>query len=670
MKKKIVSVFVLLMALTLMIGLVACGAPDKDPVIPPEPEDKVVSVFIVYDGSRVTNGIVSVDITEKSVALSAEVKVSGDADDEVMFASSNPDVAEINATGEVTLKTEGETFITAAAGDKKHKIVLIVTDEFSPAEDEYSVSVYGGTASAESAKEGEQIFLTADTDTFAAEHQSFVKWEYLYADSSEPIEDLWLNGNSFRMPAADIVIRAVLEDMLYTLNVVDGTIKTATKDGEPVEAKGTTDGDTTVYRLPYETNVTVQANDEKDGEMFVGWDYEVKKNRKGAPGQTEYSFKMPDETLTVFGIFSKANELIFGSGAFSNDSKRISKGLVSGESAADPDLEGMSGFRFGFGANKSANNDDYSAENLTGVNVFSTLRFGSQTVKVIFKNHSENQTLKLEFYAISYSTIATTGVVTVAPNTVEEKIFVAPAGFHNPSFALVLRESLTGSSDDVVYLDVVYETADTYEGRDPQFNVIDAEYAKLESRKPSVPDYPAETGIRPDCYLSGPTVNSSPEAPTGVNFGGRKNVNNDYGITNLITRDSYIDWTKGTPYLTAKYSNLPEYDPENPNVSVYFRVINTNNNVGTFDFGIGTMENPMDDANRVSIELELQPNEVKLFGLTLSRNETDDVYFTIIKRINDQTGSATNSNIHYDHNLIIQMMYNNKLGVQDENIHS
>lgn len=670
MRKKMGTVFALLMALTLMIGFVACGAPDKDPVTPPEPEDKVVSVFIVYDGSRVTNGVVSVDITEGSVSLSAEVKVSGDADDKVTFASSNPDVAEISATGGVTLKTDGETVITAAAGDKKHEIVLVVTDKYSPVGDDYSVVVYGGTASAESAKEGEQIFLTADTATFATEHQSFVKWEYLYADSSEPIEDLWLNGNAFRMPAADIVVRAVLEDMLYTLNVVDGTIKTATKDGEPVEAKGVTEGDTTVYRLPYETNVTVQANEEKDGEMFVGWDYEVKKNRKGDPGQTEYSFTMPDETLTVFGIFSKANKLVFSDGSFSSDSRRINDGLVSGESAADSDLEGMSGFRFGFGANRSANSEGYGSENLTGVDVFSTLRFGSQTVKVRFKNHSADQTLKMEFYAVSYSTVATTGVVTIAPGAVEEKMFVAPAGFHNPSFALVLRESLTGSSGDVVYLDVVYETADTYEGGDPQFNVIDAEYAKLESRKPSVADYPAGTGIRPDCYLSGPTANLPPEAPTGVDFGGRKNVNNDYGITNLITRDSYIDWTKGTPYLTAKYSNLPKYDPEDPTVSVYFRVINTNNNVGTFDFGIGTAENPMNDAGRISVELELQPNEVKLFGLTLERGETDDVYFTIIKRINDQTGSATNSNSRYDHNLIIQMMYNNKLGVQDENIHS
>lgn len=111
------------------------------------------------------------------------------------------------------------------------------------------------------------------------------------------------------MPGENILVRAVLEDKLYTLNLIGGTVSSATDGTDPVPYEGENDGDTVVYRLPYDTQVTVTADEEEDGEMFVGWDYEMRKNRVGDPGQTEYKFSMPDRTLSVFGVFSETRHI-------------------------------------------------------------------------------------------------------------------------------------------------------------------------------------------------------------------------------------------------------------------------------------------------------------------------------------------------------------------------
>jgi len=677
MKKSSRLIISLVLSVVMVFGMIACVDSNEDPeppiiVNPPKPVNEVKSITILYDGMKVTGGVLSVDLTEETILLSADVRKTGTVDSTVSFSSSEPSVAEIDASsGKVVIKKKGETIITANAGDKNHSIALIIGDEFGSAKAKYTITVIGGTSNVTSSEAGVQVTLTAAVNEYERDHLSFVEWEYLDADSLDKIDNLWINGNNFRMPSRNILVRAICEDKLYTLNVVNGTVHTAFSDSEPLELTGTENGDVMKYDLPFNTEVTLKANQAKPETMFVGWDYEMTLNRVGELGVEEYSFTMPSETLTVFGVFSEVKPLVFGSVSAGSSRSVITDGYVEGEVAPDPDLEGMNGYRLEFSGNTAANEVGYKLENFTNNQGFSTLRFGSQTVKTIFKNNHDTLPISVELYTTMYSTVNGTGVVTIEPGETKTVLFVASVGFHNPSFGFALRESLTGASTDKVLLDVVFQTADTYPSGDPQFRVVDGEYVKLVSRHPSAPDFPAGTGIRNDAYLPGPgladTYQNATKA-TGIPFGGRRNVNNDYGITSIITRSAYFDFTKGgLPYISAKLANLPTFDPANPEITIYFRVINTNQNEGTFKFNIGTVENPHLDSNKVSYDLVIEGNSSRLFGITIPRAEADEVFFSIIKPINDSTGAATNGG-NYDHNIIIQMLFNNKIGVEESEI--
>jgi len=444
----------------------------------------------------------------------------------------------------------------------------------------------------------------------------------------------------------------------YTLTLFNASVK----DNDT----GVLVGGALQYQIKAGENVTVIADSKPDGTMFVGWDYNEANNRIGEPGAEEYSFTMPSETLTVTGVFSNTDSIIFGSVSAGNSRTPITAGQVEGEVSPDPDLEGMNGYRLQFKANTLADDVGYKVENFTSNQGFSTLKYGSQLVKTIIKNNHATLPISVEFYAIQYSTVASSGVVTIQPGEAKTVMFLAPIGFHNPSFGIAIREDLTGDSADFVVLDLVYQTADTYPSGDPQFSVAGGEYVRLVSRYPEQPDFPAGTGIRNDAYLPGPGVTNTYEnatKPTLVPFGGRRNVNNDYGITSIITRSAYFDFTEGgLPYISAKLANLPTFDPENPELVVYFRVTNTNANLGTFKFNIGNVENPHLDPNKVSYDLVIEGNTTRLIELIIPRAEADEVYFSIIKPITDNTGTPTNSSIFYDHNIMIQMFYNNVIG--------
>ena len=423
----------------------------------------------------------------------------------------------------------------------------------------------------------------------------------------------------------------------------------AVKDGEEVSAEIVEkDGENNVYAFPYGTQITLERRAEQSDEIFVGWDVASRRNRKSGAENNTYTFTMPDETYSVFSAFSTKREIVFGVNSVTNDRVKITGGVV--DETEDKDFEGLSGYRYNFAANKSAGNSGYSSENLTGVANFSTLRYGSQTVKVIFKNRS-NIDMKFEFYAVSYLAVATTGVVEIKAGETVKTFMIASAGFHNPSFALVLRESLKGKAEEKATLDMVYVSADTYPEGDPQFAVIDAEYVTLKQTTNGA-DYPAGTGIRGDCW--------TPIGPTGVSFGGRKNVNNANGITNLVSRENYISYGATAPYIYAEVSNAPEYKADEK-VSVYFRVINNNAYEGKFIFALGVTSNPLTDGKAVKKEIDMKANDVYTFGLMLTREKADKLYVSIVKPAKG-TGTIT------DFNMVIQMMYNNQLNVEADNI--
>jgi hypothetical protein len=463
------------------------------------------------------------------------------------------------------------------------------------------------------------------------------------------------------MPAHNLVVTAVYETRTFTLSAVAATIKGFSGNSADIKIGATVDGVTTYY-VPAGTTVTFSNREAADDEVFVGWDSVNRGNRKAGALDDEFTIVMPENDTTVFAVYSSKKSLTYSgfgmAGATGLEKTAITNGILKDAAETDEDLQGMSGYRFTFNANSAGNKSEWK-ENVSGVNRFTTLGDGSQTIKIIYKNHS-NYDVVVEFYASQYKTIATTGAVTVPANSVAEAVLVADYGFHNPAFGFALRNAVGGQSGETVDVDMVWTLANTYPYGDSSFDVIDAQYVELYS-EPSAADYPANSGIRNNVYRTGPIAGEFGGASvTAGSIGGRKNVNNERGMTCVNTRDQYTDLKGGTRYIYAKIANLPEYDPEDPTVTVYFRFINTNEYSYTLSFGLGKSTDVNNDASRVSYELEVEPNSTKIFGITIDRESADeDIYFSI------QLLSESSNN---EYNFCVQMMYNNRIGAKPEDI--
>lgn len=642
-KSKIIAI-ILCMALVfgLAFGLVGCGGSKNPPVDPPAPVYKVHSVTLQYNDKNIDGGILNVDVSAKTVQLTAKVEKDEKADGTVKFASSEESVASVDGKGLVTLKKEGETVVSATAGEKKHEIVLVVGDDYTAAES-YSITVNGGTASATKAEPGSHITLTAAVP----EHKDFIKWTF---DAGE--EDLWVNGNVFRMPAHDVVVTAEYEDMLYTLNVVGATVTAAGAVQDPEgEEGGNTEGgaapefDMTVYKFSYETDISVEAIEAPEGKMFVGWDYGSVNNRVGEMGDPEYGpFSMPDSTLTVWAVFSDLTTKVLTAGSVGSygDSGKgaclITDGAPEGD-FKDPDFGGLSGFRMAIPATEGASAD--YPENIQG-SEFDTSSGGSHTLKAVFKNHHETLSVTVELYLTYYGARVSTGNVTVGPGETVTKFFSAGLGINDPWWGFAVREDIGGSAGDVVLLDMVLGAAPTYPNGDKLLQVSgNAEYVHL--------------GAYSNC---------------GTTWEGRRPmlVDNNLGLSSIAI---YGGNFKNTPnaYISAPIQNMPEYDPENPVTTVYLKVVNNVTNqtepTGTFAFAVGRDNNPIDGVVGEQFDREdiviTKVGEVFILKLEIPRTADDGgkYYFSIIKPKIDVNDA------YWGHNFSLQMTYNNVMGYEE-----
>lgn len=668
MKNTLKKLIALVLLSTMLLGLVSCVQPGdmeyegNDPtIVEPEAKKEVTSVAIKYNNKTESDGYINVDLSAATIELTATVRVKNKCEYTLTFTSSNEGVAEITNDGKVTLKSAGETVITASAGNKSHSIVLIVADGATGV---YAITVNGGSANLEKASAGDTVSLTADP----AKNERFVRWEFVNPDTSEVVDDLWVNGNDFRMPEHNLVVTAVYEERSFALRAVDSTVKSFSGNSSDITVGSTVDGVTTYY-VPAGTSVTFSKREANEGEIFVGWDSVNQGNRKAGALDDEFTIEMPEEDTTVFAVYSSTKTLTFNSfgiyGASSAKVTDIKDGALNvtpaeGEEApvADASLQGLDGYRFSFSADSAGKTEEWK-ENVQGVNRFTTLGDGSQTIKIIYKNNS-NYDVVVEFYASQYMTIATTGEVTVPANSVTEAVLVADYGFHNPSFGFTLRKAVGGLSSETVDLDMVWTLANTYPYGDASFDVVEAKYVELYS-DPAASDFPANSGIRNNVYRTGPIAGEFGGANvTAGSIGGRKNVNNARGMTCVNTRDKYTTTAGGTRYIYAKIANLPEFDPEDPTVTVYFRFINTNEYSYKLSFGLGKSTDVNNDASRVSYEVDVTPNSTSIFGITIDRESADeDIYFSI--QMLDETAKN-------EYNFCVQMMYNNRIGAKPEDI--
>ena len=594
-------------------------------VAPPAPEYKVMSVNLQVNDVNV-DGTYSVDISAGTLQFAASVLKDEGADGTVTYASSDTRVAMIDSAGKTTLRSTGETVISAAAGDKEHKIVLIVSDDYSTPSS-HNITVIDGTSSVTSAPAGTYVTISP----VAPPHKKFVEWKYTYTANGTEIGDIWLNGNIFAMPAAAVTVTAIYEDMLYTLNVIGASV---TDDGSGgFEGEGDVVGndkggeeaeyDIVSYEFKYDTPITLEAMDAPEGKMFVGWDHGVKNNRVGELGDREHTFAMPGETLTVWAQYSEKSGLNFA--APGKEGGSVSSIQVT-QPFADPDMQGMTGFTVNFAGSAGAVTG--SPENVPNSNL-DTMTGGSQVLKAVFKNTHASLPVTVELYATQFGTIVTTGNVTVPANSVVEKYFTANLGFGAPWWGFALRENIGASSNETVTLHVGCQKAAAYPDGDKQFAVAgEAEYV---------------------------TVGKSYGGKNWGNANERK-IYNDKGMSHIKFNASVVGLNS---YIYNSIENMPAYNAEKP-TKIYFRVINTNANPGAFKFNISTDTDQLNEEASVgSHSVTLGANGVELFAIELDRTTDDPLYFGIVKTA-EESGSGS-----YGYNIIVQMLYNNAIGVHE-----
>ncbi len=605
------------------LGLTACTPQQQIPDVPkvekPAKEPAVQSVKVRYNNTDI-NGTLSVDITAGSLQLTSTVEKDAGVDGSVTYTSSNEEVAAISKSGFVTLFKTGETKITATAGGKTTAFVLIVGNDLSSAAGAKNITVIGGIADQSKGVAGDYITLTPTIP----EHKKFLRWDF-------SVKKTWTNGNVFRMPEEEITVTAIYEDMLYTLNVIGAELtnaKVAGEDGGNVKDGNEAEYDMTVYKLPYDAIVELEAIKAPEGKIFVGWDYGQKNNRMGEMGKPTLSFDMPGENLTVWAVFSNFTNRVWTVGNISGFS---SSSIENG--GGDPELQGMNGIRVNIPAG-AGGSFDYP-ENIQGSS-FDTTSGGSQCVKAIFKNHSATRSVTVETYITYYGIIVTSGHVTVPAGQTVEKYFTAGLGINNPWWGFAVRET-SGVGTDNVPLDVVLGTAPLYPEGDKQLTVSGkAEYVHLSDYQRT--NWPREVKLDNNLGLTSIAV-------YGGNFEGNTNAN-----------------------LNAKLLNLPAFDPANPTQTVYVRLVNNVNNVeeptGTFKFAIGKTNNPVSgeegailDSKEVTIT---KIGEAIVLKLEFTRTSADEeFYFSIIKSKIDNDGSL------WGHNVSIQMTYNNVMGYEE-----
>ncbi|MDR2201734.1 MAG: hypothetical protein LBP26_03070 [Clostridiales bacterium] len=654
-----------LLAALLMFAAAACGKNDaktgEDPdgdgtgggkpqtpveevVDPPAPVHKVRAVEALYNDAPVS-GTLSVDLSAGSIAIGSRVTVTGQPEYTVTYASSDPSVATIAPDqngAAITLVAPGETVITVTAGAAQKKIVLVVGSNYAPSALKYTVTVNGGTPSATNAEAGEYVSLRADIPA----HNKFVRWTF-NADGSEftPV----LNGNMMVMPAKNVVVTAVYEQMLYTLNVFNGTVKDTAEEGLDAILDSVTDGELgqKVYKMPYATEVTVVADPDAiaDPTMFVGWDYKVKNNRVGDPGQKELELDpMPDATTTVWAVRNNKSTIIsnYNSSPFRGSGwGRITAGQYKGPNGdqntaeVDPALEGMGGYRFVIPANSPAAPAGYAStnENMNQGQSLSTIQTSRQVVAMVLKNHNTELPVTVDFGASQCGNASGSGAVTVPANSVVKKYFIMQLGYNNPYMSFTLRQATGGSA---ITLDFVCQKAD-------MFSPIDR---LLEVAAGSSPQY----------------VNVSNYTPVNK-WTNEKVVMNGKGLSWIAVWFQNLTVNAGNPSASsrvwAKINNMPAFDPQNPTTRIYFRFVNNSASIAAWNIGF-TQSNaytaPEQAYDSKDLNVPAGGNELLYFDIT--RTSGSDVY--VQYRILEINGGGWDGN-----NVLIQMFYNNVIGVEE-----
>lgn len=580
MRKKLKVIFAALAVSALGLTAAACDVQST----PAEKQDAayISGISLRYNGEDIKGGALSLDLDSEEHAFTADVIRTGSISGDVTYDSSDKAVATVADDGTMTLVGIGETVVTATAeADSRFKAYVAVTVTGDEEEQSYKITVVGGEANVSEAAEGTIVTLTPQPP----EGMGFTGWKY-------SVDDLWINGNTFRMPASDITVTAEYGQTLsYRLEVQDGTYV----------AEGVAQGE----RIPYGTKVTLTSSVEpEEGMKLAGWttgDAELDE-KLGIDGN---SFTMPGRNISLMPVFGYIdyNISVEGGEAFSKtahigdsvtilpDSSAVPAGKIllgwkgldgdnilysntfempasdvsltpvygrsrtaslsssydygsgSSGSASEVEIDGVKGRSYAFASNAGKG----SKLRIKGGGV----PYGPAPVvmEITLRNNNQSDiTLEytLDYYAANYST----GVSTIKGGTTSKLYLYVPEGeldesdaddgVASPYHVMFLREAL--NEESYFYLDVAV-----------RYMVLDGG-ENVQTYNLSVMDgnYSVEGGY--SLPAEGDKVTLTPDVKEGYVFSGWKVVKGDVEI-----EDNIFVMPAGDVEIEAQYTQLKSY---------------------------------------------------------------------------------------------------------------
>lgn len=616
------------------------------PTTPPEADHKVHSVTLTY-GEQDVGATLNVDISLGALTLVAEVEKDEGADGTVTWTSSETSVATVDG-GVVTLLDVGETAITATAGDVSDSFVLVVGGTSSA--NAYAITVVGGRALDEdgevvtSAKAGTYLVLEPTIDL---DHNEFLGWEF------DDDSGLWINGNTIKMPARALNVTATSTPVLYALQVIGGTVKTADGKAPQGEDKGyTSDGETdeykiTEYKIAYGTEVTLSAADDPADKMFVGWDYGYESNRVGNAGEKEYTFDMGDEALTkVWAVYTALTKDVVNSmnSAFKGQGyKTIKNGTPEGE-ANVPEFGGLNGYVLSIPGNTTRDTKEHSngCSRLGIDNITKNTHHGQYTIKIVLRNRSEKYRVVLELEAEYNGLKFKTGELEVKPGETVTYYRTLEIGFQRPDCDVHVRNNIGGTAEERVLVDMAIGAAPSNPGIDgrlvpngiPQYVTFVEQYEQ---------DGCAIWGSPGQWGLGGGWTDWRP-----------KFIDNEYGVSTIL----YLNSPSKDAFIMAKINNLPEYQ-EDVKTTVYVKLINlyaNDESYGGKDLALAfCTDQNFTGAEVIRQDFKLDPGvETQILKFELPRTASD-TYF--VRFINTQSQGSFG--------FCVQFTYNNVFGYEE-----
>lgn len=181
-------------------AIVLFATPEKRSDVPDAYKPYIGGITLTFNNAPIVGDTVSVELGATGERITALVDTFGMETGGLTYESSDADIVAVGADGTLEVKAVGECAITVTVNNDTSvygTVLVRVTGDTVSAP--HSVTVTGGTASAQQAEAGVTVMLAPDVP----EGMRFVKWEF---DC-----DVTASGNMFVMPSTDVAVTAVFE---------------------------------------------------------------------------------------------------------------------------------------------------------------------------------------------------------------------------------------------------------------------------------------------------------------------------------------------------------------------------------------------------------------------------------------------------------------------------